>query len=193
MKIITRKEAQARGLVRYYTGKACLRGHVSERYTYCGKCLDCSRSRERELYASDPEYAEQKRTRAKNYGSNRRKDIGWVDQYNADRRLNYAADVTYRADRLANNAKRRAMKLDQTPPDANLDAIDAIYADVPGIEDLLGVPCAVDHWTALANGGLHHQDNLVIMTAKQNSEKGAKLDYEITNVFEQVVYRVRIR
>lgn len=40
MKIISRKEAKALGLKRYFTGKPCCRGHVAERYT-TGNCLDC--------------------------------------------------------------------------------------------------------------------------------------------------------
>jgi len=40
MKIITRKEAKEQGLKRYFTGKPCKHGHVSERLTY-GGCIEC--------------------------------------------------------------------------------------------------------------------------------------------------------
>lgn len=40
--IISRDEAKARGLRRYFTGKPCKYGHVAERYIYAGcKCLGC--------------------------------------------------------------------------------------------------------------------------------------------------------
>ena len=41
MQIITRKEAKAAGLQRYFTGKPCKRGHVSERLTAGGTCQEC--------------------------------------------------------------------------------------------------------------------------------------------------------
>ena len=39
--IITRSEAKALGLTRYFTGLTCIRGHVSERWTSSSKCLAC--------------------------------------------------------------------------------------------------------------------------------------------------------
>jgi hypothetical protein len=41
--IISRKEAKARGLVRYFTGKPCRHGHVAERYLNSGSCVDCQK------------------------------------------------------------------------------------------------------------------------------------------------------
>lgn len=40
--IIGRMQARARGLSRYFTGKPCLRGHVSERYVFSANCVACS-------------------------------------------------------------------------------------------------------------------------------------------------------
>lgn len=41
LEIISRKEAIGRGLSRFFTGKKCRRGHLSERYTVSGNCIDC--------------------------------------------------------------------------------------------------------------------------------------------------------
>lgn len=41
MKIITRKEAIEKGLKRFFTGKPCYRGHVSERLVSNRTCLQC--------------------------------------------------------------------------------------------------------------------------------------------------------
>lgn len=41
MKIITRAEAKAKGLKRYFTGKSCKHGHVAMRYSSSGGCLTC--------------------------------------------------------------------------------------------------------------------------------------------------------
>lgn len=53
MRIVTRQESLARGLNRYYTGKACRNGHVSERYTLNSACIECvvdNTRREREKF-----------------------------------------------------------------------------------------------------------------------------------------------
>jgi hypothetical protein len=39
--IITRADAAAHGLKRFYTGKVCKRGHDAERYTRNGTCVEC--------------------------------------------------------------------------------------------------------------------------------------------------------
>ena len=44
-KIITRQEALARGLPRYFTGKPCKRGHIEERYVANNGCRGCLRKR----------------------------------------------------------------------------------------------------------------------------------------------------
>ena len=40
-KVVSRKQAIRLGIKRYFTGKPCLRGHVSERYTSMAKCVAC--------------------------------------------------------------------------------------------------------------------------------------------------------
>ena len=41
MKVVTRQEAIELGLTRYFTGKPCKWGHVSERITSCRHCITC--------------------------------------------------------------------------------------------------------------------------------------------------------
>lgn len=43
MQIVTRQEAIARRLSRYFTGKPCKNGHISERYTRISACIGCMR------------------------------------------------------------------------------------------------------------------------------------------------------
>lgn len=40
-KTITRKEAKAQNLTRYFTGKPCKHGHNSERFVSNGECVYC--------------------------------------------------------------------------------------------------------------------------------------------------------
>lgn len=41
VKIISRKEAKALGLKRYFTGMPCKNGHVAERYMQPSNCVEC--------------------------------------------------------------------------------------------------------------------------------------------------------
>ncbi len=50
MKISTRKEAIENGDVKYFTGKPCKRGHVSERYTSTYQCCECHTRKEKLMY-----------------------------------------------------------------------------------------------------------------------------------------------
>lgn len=47
--LITRAEAKARGLTRYFTGIPCQKGHIAERNTRAAGCIECGREKERSL------------------------------------------------------------------------------------------------------------------------------------------------
>lgn len=81
MQVISRSEAKAAGLKRYFTGKACKHGHVSERDALKGACLQCKTDwthknkekisqRNKEKYKQKPEIFNQ---RTKNWASKNRK------------------------------------------------------------------------------------------------------------------------
>ena len=44
---MTRAEAVAQGLTRYFTGKPCPKGHIAERQTCNYGCIECSKGRQR--------------------------------------------------------------------------------------------------------------------------------------------------
>lgn len=69
-------------------------------------------------------------------------------------------------------AKRRASVRNQLPIDADLDIIKSIYEECRRISVETGVPHEVDHIIPIAKGGLHHQDNLQILTMIENRKKG---------------------
>lgn len=66
MELITRAEALAQGLNRYFTGKPCKRGHVSQRTIGASNCIACHKER----YATEEELAKFAAYRAKNPGQN---------------------------------------------------------------------------------------------------------------------------
>lgn len=45
-----RDEAKLAGQARYFTGNPCSRGHVSDRYTAGGACVDCTRDHNAQLH-----------------------------------------------------------------------------------------------------------------------------------------------
>jgi len=47
LEVISRKEALARCLTKYMTCKPCKHGHVAERRTDTGNCIECQRLRAR--------------------------------------------------------------------------------------------------------------------------------------------------
>lgn len=69
----------------------------------------------------------------------------------------------------ARNARRKALKLQATPADANKEIIDFYYrvsATMAGY--------VVDHIKPISKGGLHHEDNLQVLEKDLNGEKGDK-------------------
>lgn len=53
--IISRNDAKKAGLLRYFTGVACVNGHISERQVSSTNCLKCSAARKRDARAKNPE------------------------------------------------------------------------------------------------------------------------------------------
>jgi hypothetical protein len=69
--VITREQAIAQGLARYFTGTPCNHGHVAERYVKGYMCIPCnlaivrrSSARKRERKRQTPEFEMQRRERA---------------------------------------------------------------------------------------------------------------------------------
>jgi 5-methylcytosine-specific restriction endonuclease McrA len=54
-KIITRQDAKTLGLTRYFTGKSCPHGHVTERQTSSGGCIKCRSQKLAEWRLKNPD------------------------------------------------------------------------------------------------------------------------------------------
>jgi 5-methylcytosine-specific restriction endonuclease McrA len=92
-KIISREEAKALGLRVYFTGVACKRGHVAERYVSNGKCVECKRGCA-------------KKWRAANAAAHRAKNAEW-QKANPEKHRAYGANwrKANREKHCAKNAK----------------------------------------------------------------------------------------
>lgn len=67
MEKISRNEAKSKGMIHYYTGKACKRGHYSPRYVLSHACVACGRLKNNE-HRTTSKYEE---TRRRTYEFNR--------------------------------------------------------------------------------------------------------------------------
>src|ERR1700740_3730319 len=62
IEIIGRKDARAIGLSTYFLGAPCTHGHIAERYSSDGRCVECSRLRGQKFRAKyDKEIKESQR------------------------------------------------------------------------------------------------------------------------------------
>jgi len=67
--IITRKQASAQQLPRYFTNKPCVNGHIDERNTKSGKCMECQRIHGKQFRENNPEVMKQWRENNPGYAS----------------------------------------------------------------------------------------------------------------------------
>lgn len=100
--VVSRADAKAIGLSKYFTGEPCLRGHISTRNTKSGRCHACSQedkknNREavnewqREYRRRDPEKAKERDTAWRARNLERAREVGRNSyRRNADARREYA-------------------------------------------------------------------------------------------------------
>lgn len=76
MLLITRENAQAQGLTKYYTGEPCKHGHLVERYTVNTRCSECAKQRKKSLIADNPKkYKERIKKNNKKYKTENKEKI----------------------------------------------------------------------------------------------------------------------
>lgn len=93
-KVITRAEAKARGLTRYFTGKPCKNGHIAYRLASNGLCRDCRVQIKRRDYAKNSsKYCAAKRE--------------WRKANPEKTKLEYKKRITYRKDWARKNRDKR--------------------------------------------------------------------------------------
>jgi hypothetical protein len=156
--VTTRKEAKEQGLSRYFTGKPCKYGHVSERSTSTRICVICKNEYKKQHVLTDPDYY-----------SNLTKT------HRHKKRSNKAA-------KCASQMKRIACQLQRTPAWAELEDIKKLYEQCSKISESTGILHHVDHYYPLQGttvSGLHVLKNLRIISAEENIRKGNKHPDEI--------------
>lgn len=152
MNIISRADAIAQGLKKYFTGKPCKFGHISEKYVDNYGCVECINGRV-------------KQDRQTNEGKERQR-ISNSKQYN-NAQARWRNSNRGIALRNATTVRRRASKLQRTPVWSETKAIKQFYLDCPeGYE--------VDHIIPLQGklvSGLHVLGNLQYLLMSDNRSK----------------------
>lgn len=184
MNIITRKQAKEQGLKQYYTGKACVRGHIGHtRKTSDGKCMECSREEDRIKYSSggrEKAYqyrkssevykAYQKEWRKKNYHEKLK------HQPKSEARIAYLKKYyeEHKGEKAARTRRRRGQLKQASVFAHEKQAINDFYKNCPeGYH--------VDHEIPLSHElvcGLHCVANLQYLTAEENLAKGNSFSNE---------------
>ena len=170
-----RHEAKLRGDKNYFTGKPCLKGHISSRSTVSGMCHECQK--EKAIH-----------TRAKRTDEQIEKDRAYSRE-NIKKWLLKNPDPTQRKINKtkwksknigyvrADSAKRRASKLQRTPfwlNDGYLFEMESIYKYCNALREI-GLDYHVDHIIPLQGkkvSGFHVPWNLQVIPAKENLSKG---------------------
>lgn len=164
MKIITRKEAKIKGFKKYFSGKPCQKGHISERYVSSYQCCECE-----SLSPNKALLHKQYRIRNPEVVSLRSKQ--WR-QNNPDKHNLHSRNWKKQNPQV--DANRRARKLNATPYWSDRKAIKEIYNKCKLLEEQNGNKYHVDHYYPLQGDtvcGLHVPENLVIIPALQNLQK----------------------
>jgi len=159
-----------------------------------GVCKDCRKhARENYLRTYYSEHKDKiKSTSKKNYIKNKDRVLERQKEYNLKnkeqiQKRNRAYSVKWRKNNKAKansyTYNRRAKLANATSPSADLGKIQEFYYLAEKMTKDSGVLYVVDHIEPLSKGGLHHQDNLQVITAIENLEKWNKYPYKVAVAF----------
>lgn len=161
----TRTEAIAAGSTYYYTGKRCMHGHLSPRFTSSRACKECiyarNRARSKEGYWTnygDDKYRRKKREYAK---SHYRKNRDMYEERGLKRRQVIRQASVYTKE------GHKQVKLK--------------YLEAQRLSLETGVEYVVDHIVPVRHplvSGLHTDANLQVITAEENRIKGNSFSIE---------------
>lgn len=148
----TRSDARKEGAAQYFTGKACPKGHVANRKTSNGECMECRRIHSKKHYSENKEYHRDKTYRWRD--ANR-------DEYNAH--CSHA------------HVKRKRARTSVKATTIESMMIRNYYIDAQALTRETGILHHVDHIWPLARGGPHLPWNLQVLPATINQSKGSKI------------------
>lgn len=190
VEIVSRKDARAAGLTRYFTGAPCKRGHVAERLTSIRACLLCQKGHikswcagHKDYFAAAaakhrrryPEQAKAALVRLRGYASDPAKRAAGVA------RCKKRHPEKYRAIANAVGARYRADKRNAALPWLSAEQrkqILSAYDEAVALTKSTSIRHEVDHIVPLrgkAVSGLHVPWNLQVIPMRENRSKGNRL------------------
>ena len=173
--IISRAEAKAIGYKKYFTGKPCKHGHISERYTNSKHCIDCLKQRN-----SSPEsiaYFKDYYHRCAKHESGEKRE-----RYLAAQRHSYRTKWRFNA-RHNSRLRKRRIKLATLKCELDRIKVMQLYLDAKRLR-AMGENYNVDHIIPLVHDrvcGLHCFANLRIVRYEVNASKGNHFDLDEYN------------
>lgn len=163
-----RASALAAGQAKYASSFACPQGHIGERFSKGGKCVECNRIACHLKESARKGCPNEKKRKRESYERNREAKIAQAREWgirNPDK---------LRACKKANQANRRTVEKSGDRPYAVL----AWEKSVAKVCYWCNCKCKtkyhVDHYTPLSKGGKHEVSNLVIACPTCNLRKSAK-------------------
>lgn len=170
--LTSRKEAKSLGLKKFFTGRPCKNGHISEKYTSNGQCCTCRHN----LNTSEKALQYAKDYRDKNY----EKVNNWIKTYRKENpEIVSATAKKYREKNIdvkrRLHSKRRAMKKNATVAWADSARMNEIFKQRIVLDKEIGVLHNTDHIVPLQHPlvcGLHNEFNLQNIPAVENFSKG---------------------
>lgn len=181
MNIVSRKLAVELGLPKYFTGKPCKHGHLSERRTQSRDCIECKSLIGKESYAKSAKvYKTKARAQYKKHREKRlleakayyQKDLG----YQKLKRKEWQKKNLHKC--RSYNVARKLAKEKRTPPWLTLEdfaVIEGLYLKARLFSKYCGEPYEVDYFYPLRGlkvSGLHVPSNLKVISKKENNKKG---------------------
>jgi hypothetical protein len=167
--ILTRQQAIAQNAARYFTGKACIKGHVAERYTANKTCCECANAIANKTKAKD------RNKYVRSSGEWQRKNPDKVAAYQRARNKKNPAQ------RNLWTASYRSAKDARQPSwlnSAQLFEMESVYNYCAALRNV-GLDYHVDHIVPLRGdnvSGLHVPWNLQVITGAENMSKGNRFN-----------------
>lgn len=158
--ILSRRQAKAIGLLRYFTGKPCIRGHIAERTTWNHVCVEC-----RKLWRDA--VREESRQKAKAYYRAHKAEA----RERLKRRREKSREM-YAAERQRHRARKRAAPGSHTGQQI-LQLLEKQRGQCANCKKCIRGGYHIDHIVPLVRGGDNDIGNIQLLCPACNGEKWA--------------------